>query len=120
MILADTSIWVDHLRAGDRRLADALERGDVCVHPLVIGELACGNLRQRRRILDLLAQLPVTPIATDPEVLSFIERRALMGRGLGYLDVHLLAAVAIDGETRLWTRDKRLAAAATSLHLALD
>lgn len=120
MILADTSIWVDHLRAGDRRLADALERGDVCVHPFVIGELACGNLRQRRRILDLLAQLPVTPIATDPEVLSFIEHRALMGRGLGYLDVHLLAAVALESGTRLWTRDKRLASVAAELRLGIE
>jgi len=85
---------------------------------LVLGELACGNLKNRREVLRLLADLPGAPIATDAEALKFIENRALMGRGIGYIDVHLLASVALDGTARLWTRDKRLAALAQDLELA--
>lgn len=118
MILVDTSIWVDHLRAGNLALTAALETGDVHSHPFVIGEIACGNLKNRREVLQLLGALPGAPVATDQEALDFIERRALMGRGIGYIDVHLLASVALAGTARLWTRDKRLADVATDLHLA--
>lgn len=119
MILADTSVWIDHLRAGVPALTDALEQGRVLVHPFVVGELACGNLRNRRQLLELLGNLPSAPMATDAEAMEFIEHRAVMGRGIGYIDVHLLAAVALAGTARLWTRDRRLAAAAAELNLAV-
>ena len=118
MILVDTSVWVDHLREGAPALAAALEQGSALMHPFVLGELACGNLKNRAAVLRLLGKLPAAPIATDREALDYIERRALMGRGLGYVDVHLLASVDLAGTGRLWTRDKRLAAVATGLKLA--
>jgi predicted nucleic acid-binding protein len=120
MILVDTSVWIDHLRAGTPMLAAALEDERVLMHPFVLGELACGNLENREEVLGLLAALPGAPTATDSEALVFIERRRLMGRGIGYIDVHLLASVALAGTTRLWTRDKRLAAAAADLKLAFE
>ena len=118
MILVDTSVWVDHLRAGVPALSAALERGEVLTHPYVLGELACGNLTNRSVVLQLLGDLPAAPMATNDEALDFIERRALMGRGIGYLDVHLLASVVLAGTVQLWTRDKRLAAVADDLELA--
>jgi len=118
MILVDTSVWVDHLRDGAPALAAALEQGRVLAHPFVLGELGCGNLKNRGEVLQLLGELPVAPMATDPEALDFIERRALMSRGIGYVDVHLLASVALAGTAQLWTRDKRLAAVAADLELA--
>ena len=118
MILVDTSVWVDHLREGAPALAAALEQASALMHPFVLGELACGNLKNRAEVLRLLGKLPAAPIATDREALDYIELRALMGRGLGYIDVHLLASVALAGTARLWTRDKRLAAVAAELKLA--
>lgn len=118
MILVDTSVWVDHLSDGAPALAAALEQGSVLMHPFVLGELACGNLKNRGEVLRLLGDLPAAPLATDPEALNYIERRALMGRGIGYVDVHLLASAALAGAARLWTRDKRLAAVAADLKLA--
>ncbi|OFW26802.1 MAG: ribonuclease [Acidobacteria bacterium RIFCSPLOWO2_02_FULL_65_29] len=118
MILVDTSVWVDHLREGAPALAAALEQGNVLMHPFVLGELACGNLKNRGEVLRLLDDLPGAPMATDAEVLDLIKRRALMGRGMGYIDVHLLASVALAGTAQLWTRDKRLAAVAVDLELA--
>jgi predicted nucleic acid-binding protein len=118
MILVDTTVWVDHLREGAPALAAALEQGTVLTHPFVLGELACGNLKNRGEVLQLLGELPGAPMATDAEALEFIERRALMGRGIGYIDVHLLASVVLDGSARLWTRDNRLAAVAEVLELA--
>lgn len=118
MILVDTSVWVDHLRDGAPALAAALEQGSVLMHPFVLGELACGNLKNRSEVLRLLGDLPAAPLATDPEALNYIERRALMGRGIGYVDVHLLASAALAGAARLWTRDKRLAVVAADLKLA--
>ena len=89
------------------------------MHPFVLGEIACGNLgRKRGELLRLLAELPAAPMATDEEALGVIERHALMGRGIGYIDVHLLAAVALGGSAQLWTRDTRLAAIAADLDLA--
>lgn len=120
MILVDTSVWVDHLRSGEPALVKALEGGRVLMHPFVLGELACGNLRRRDEVLRLLGDLPGAPTATDTEALSMIERRALMGRGIGYIDVHLLASAALAGDARLWTRDRRLAAAAAEQELVFD
>ena len=88
------------------------------MHPFVLGELACGNLRNREELLRLLSDLPAAPTVTEREALGFIDRRALMGRGIGYIDVHLLASAALAGPACLWTRDKRLAAVAADLELA--
>ncbi len=118
-ILVDTSVWVDHLRSGDEALAGLLEGGRVLMHPWVLGELACGNLRQRERVLGLLRSLPRAAAALDDEVLFFIDRHRLMGRGIGYVDAHLLAAVALHGGARLLTRDRRLRALAGELGLAV-
>jgi predicted nucleic acid-binding protein len=117
MILVDTSVWIDHLRKREPALIAALEAGLVLMHPFVVGELACGNLNNRAELLSLLNDLPPAPVATDAEALAFIDRHELLGRGIGYLDVHLLASVALAGTARLWTRDKRLAAVADSLQL---
>ncbi|HEV8314487.1 MAG TPA: type II toxin-antitoxin system VapC family toxin [Burkholderiaceae bacterium] len=115
MILVDTSVWVDHLRRGDAQLADLLERGTVVMHPFVVGEIACGSLADRPTILELLQDLPSAVVAGNAEVLGFIERHGLHGMGIGYVDVHLLASVALTGGATLWTRDKSLHAAAENL-----
>lgn len=118
MILVDTSVWIDHLRSGNAALSNVLEQARVLAHPFVIGELACGNLKNRHDILGLLSELPSAPLATDREVLTFIERHHLMGRGIGYTDVHLLASSALADGTTLWSKDKRLVRAAKDLNLA--
>ncbi|MBA2666898.1 MAG: type II toxin-antitoxin system VapC family toxin [Chloroflexi bacterium] len=118
MILVDTSVWVRHLREGDARLAADLERAEVWMHPWVIGELACRRLADRAVVLGLLRALPMTPIATDHEVLTLIERRSLMGRGIGWVDVQLLASTLLAG-TRIWSLDRRLAAVAAELGVAV-
>lgn len=115
MILVDTSVWVDHLRRGDAQLAGLLERGAVLMHPFVIGEIACGSLRDRASILELLGDLPAVVVAEGAEVLGFIERRTLHGKGIGYFDVHLLASVVLTDGASLWTRDKSLRLAAEEL-----
>lgn len=120
MILVDTSVWIDHLRTGVSALAEALETGTVMSHPFVVGELACGNLQNRAEVLQLLRELPGAPVATDAEARAFIEHHHLMGRGIGYIDVHLLAATTLAGESALWTRDRRLADVAAELGLATD
>jgi len=117
VILADTSVWVDHLRRKDLRLAGLLAEAQVCCHPFVIGELALGNLRRGSEILGLLANLPQMAPAAHAEVLGFVEEQALAGSGLGWVDVHLLCAAARD-RTPLWTFDRRLAEAAMRLGLA--
>ena len=117
MTLVDTSVWIDHLRHGDAELSAALQAGQVEVHPFVVGELACGNMQARAEVLGLLQALPPTPVATDKEVLFFLDRHSLMGRGIGYVDVHLLASARLGGAL-LWTRDKRLHAIAAELSLA--
>jgi predicted nucleic acid-binding protein len=119
MILVDTSVWVGHLRAGNKALGELLDAGRVLAHPFVIGELALGNLRRRDRILDALQDLPRASVATDAEVLHLIGRHALHGLGIGYVDAHLLAAVRLTDGARLWTRDLRLDAAAERLGLAI-
>lgn len=120
MILVDTSVWIDHLRAGEALLVELLDTNRVLVHPLIVGELACGNFNNRKTVLSLLRKLPTVRPATDDEVLFFVERHGLMGKGIGYIDTHLLAAVSLTGTARLWTRDKRLNAVAESMHLAFD
>lgn len=117
MILVDTSVWVDHLRRGDNALVRRLTGHQVLMHPFVLGELACGNLQRRAEVLGYLARLPHAAVAKDEEVLDFIERHRLMGQGLGYVDVHLLAAVALSAPAALWTRDKRLHGAAQALRM---
>jgi hypothetical protein len=118
MILVDTSVWVDHLRSNDSALISALQAGTVLTHPFVVGELACGNLKNRGEVIALLQDLPAAPVATHAEALAFIEARSLMGRGIGYIDIHLLASAALAGDTRLWTRDRRLAGVAAGIQLA--
>ena len=117
MILLDTSVWVDHLRLGDALVVQALESGQAAVHSFVIGELACGNLKSRAGVIGLLRALSQVPTATDDEVLYFIDKHQLMGRGIGYVDAHLLAASTISGSL-LWTRDKRLKSIATEQGVA--
>jgi predicted nucleic acid-binding protein len=118
LILADTSVWIDHLRQGDAILADMLEHGRVLSHPFVIGELAIGSLRQREVILHALRGLPRAVVAQDGEVLDFIERETLFGSGLGYIDIHLLASVRLTPGALLFTRDKRLHKAAARMSVA--
>lgn len=119
MILVDTSVWVDHLRVGDKALSSLLDAGMVLAHPFVIGELALGNLRQRGIVLSALSNLPHASVATDAEVLHFIDRHALFGRGIGYVDTHLLAAARLTAAAELWTNDKRLHGVAVQLGLAI-
>jgi predicted nucleic acid-binding protein len=118
MILVDTSVWVDHLCARDERLVTLLNANQVLMHPFVLGELACGNLHQRTELLSLFKDLPQATVAHNEEVLFFIEQHHLMGRGIGYVDVHLLAAVALESEALLWSRDKRLQSLANELDMA--
>ncbi len=117
MILADTSVWVEHLRSGDLRLVSLLEAGEVLCHPFVIGELACGNLRQRSEILGLLARLPEAPLLDHREALALVDSAGLAGAGLGWVDVHLLGAARV-AAAGLWTRDRRLGVAAARLGAA--
>ena len=117
MTLVDTSVWVDHLRHGLPRLVALLEEGRVFRHPFVVGELACGQLGQRDRILQLLGTLPQAPAAGHEEALGLMRTHRLQGQGLGWIDVHLLAS-ALLGRCALWTLDKRLAAAAARLGVA--
>ena len=114
MVLVDTSIWVSHLREGNDRLADLLNEGVVWCHPFVIGEFACGNLTNRIEILSLLHDLPPAEVASHEEILTFIENNHLMGKGLAYVDVHLLGSAVIS-DISLWTADRRLAETATVL-----
>jgi len=108
LILVDTSVWIDHFRKRELALERLLEAGRVFIHPFIIGELACGNIKHRETILSLLKDLPAATLATHDETLLYIEKNALMGRGIGYIDIHLLASVALSDGRGLWTRDKRL------------
>lgn len=120
MILVDSSVWIDHLRSRDAALAELLLRGQVLAHPFVIGELALGSLRRREEIISGLQGLPRAVVADDPEVLALIARESLHGRGIGYIDAHLLASVQLTPDARLWTRDRRLDDAAGRLGIALS
>ena len=114
MIVVDTSVWVDHLRTGDAALAAQLEAGTVMIHPHVLGELACGNLRDRARVIAALRELTQAHLSPEDEALAFIESNGLMGRGIGYIDVRLLASASNQGAL-LWTRDRKLAEVAQEL-----
>jgi predicted nucleic acid-binding protein len=115
VILADTSIWIDHLRAGDEELGEELRRGNVAIHPLIIAELALRSLRERARTLALLDALPQVRVARLSEVRRMIESRRLYGLGIGLMDAHLIASVMISSPTLLWTRDKPLRRVAAGL-----
>jgi predicted nucleic acid-binding protein len=121
-VLVDTSVWVDFLRSGDPNLANLLKnmpgRDRVVIHPMIIGELACGNLKNRQSLLKLWNSLNTLAQASHEEVLYFIEHHHLMGKGIGYIDAHLLASVALAVDARLWTRDLRLSVLAIDLNLA--
>lgn len=117
MVIVDTSIWVTHLRQGSRRLEALLLDAQVACHPFIIGELACGNLKNRKELLTLLQSLPMVSAVTSDELLYFIERHKLMGAGIGFVDAHLLASAQLS-RVLLWTSDKRLNSAAIDLGLA--
>jgi predicted nucleic acid-binding protein len=119
LILVDTSVWIDHFRRVDDRLAELLDRNQVLMHPFVTGELAMGNLRLRDVILQDLRDLPPAAIAAEDEVLRMIGQERLYGLGLGYVDAHLLASARLTPDALLWTRDRRLAVAAERLSLAM-
>jgi predicted nucleic acid-binding protein len=120
VILVDTSVWVQHLRAADRALVTLLNVGQVLGHPFVVGELALGNLKPRKIVLVSLQKLPQVTMSTDKEVLHFVDRYALCGTGIGYIDAHLLAALRLTPGAVLWTRDKPLQLVAEKLGLAWD
>ncbi|CAN5531880.1 type II toxin-antitoxin system VapC family toxin [soil metagenome] len=117
MILVDTSVWLDHLRATDPHLVEALEFDEVVQHPMVIGELSLGDLRKRDSVLGLLNNLSTVRVALHHEVMTLVDGHRLFGQGLSLVDVHLLASVLLTPGTRLWTRDKRLARAADHLEI---
>ncbi len=117
MVLVDTSVWVAHLRDGGIGLEALLNEGHVVCHSFIVGELACGNLRSRSEILSLLRAPPVAVHAEHEEVMQFIENHKLMGKGLGYIDMHLLAS-AILNKIALWTLDKKLNDSSSKLGLA--
>lgn len=120
MILVDTSVWIDHLRNNEPQLAELLLQNKVLCHPFIRGELALGNLQQRNKILTALDNLPHAPLVFTEEVNFFIEHHQLFGLGIGYIDAQLLASTKLTGNTKLWTRDKRLFLAATKLNIAAN
>ena len=108
MILVDTSVWIDHLRAADSKLVQHLSAGELVMHSMVMGELACGNLRNRAATMNLLHAIPKIGELTNLDVIAHIEKDALVGRGIGFVDAHLLCAVKARQGARLWTRDRDL------------
>lgn len=117
MVLVDTSVWIDHLRSDEPDLISLLDKGQIVIHPMVIGELACGNLPNRYDVLEDLEGLPQVSVVTHDEVLFFIEHHRLMGSGIGYVDAHLLTSSVLHGTTQLWTRDRRMTAVADELNI---
>jgi len=117
MVLVDTSVWILHFRHGNPQLRDLLLNGRVVCHPFVVGELACGNLQNREEILTHLRSLPMAITADHEEILRFIEMHRLMGKGLGYVDVHLLASALLSG-MGFWTKDRNLEKAARKLDIS--
>ncbi|RCW78731.1 type II toxin-antitoxin system VapC family toxin [Phyllobacterium bourgognense] len=124
MILADTSIWIDHFRRVDAELRRIIEDDLLLCHPAVIGELALGSLKDRGSVIAFLTAQRVAVVATHDEVMTMIDHHSLFSIGIGYTDVHLLASVLLDQRATLWTRDKRLRAAAekagATLHLPVN
>ena len=119
IVLADTSVWVDHWRRGNARLAGLLDHNQVVLHPFVLGELSLGVLSPRAEVLQLLAALDAPRVAQHAEVMDLIERTPLWGRGIGWVDAHLLASALLD-HLRLWTLDAPLGRAASSLSVGLS
>jgi predicted nucleic acid-binding protein len=119
MVLVDTSVWVRHLRAGDSDLEQLLNNGEVMCHPYIVGELACGNMKNRHEVLSLLQLLPLTTLARHEEILQFIEMNHLMGKGLGYMDVHLAASAVLSGVPIL-SYDKKLNEVSEGLGIRYD
>ena len=117
MVLVDTSVWIDHLRSREPEMASLEDGHQIFMHPMVIGELACGNLANRNDVLRYLSRLPRIVVATDDEVLFFIEHHQLIGTGIGYIDAHLLTASVLHGSTQLWTRDRRMMTVADQLDI---
>jgi predicted nucleic acid-binding protein len=117
VILADTSIWIDHLRSGNTEMRERLNRGEIAIHPFIIAELALGSLKDRAKTLALLDRLPQVKVAQMSEVRLAIESRRWHGLGIGLIDAHLIASVFIDSSTLLWTLDKRLRAVAENLDM---
>jgi predicted nucleic acid-binding protein len=120
MILADTSVWVDHFRKRDTELYQQLRRNTISIHPFVVMELVLGNLPDRKKTIPSLDRLPVVQVAQASEVRGMIEAHSLFGRGIGFVDAHLIAASFITAHTVLWTRDKHLRKIAETLGLAAD
>ena len=118
MWLVDTSVWIDHLRAGNAVLADALNQNQVLGHPWVLGEIALGSLKNRTAVLQALGNLPQATVASSDEVLHLLEDEKLHNQGLGFVDVALLAATRLTPHAQLWTLDKRLAKVAQHMGLA--
>ena len=117
-VLVDTSVWIDHLRSSDDLLVTLLNNHRVLMHSMIRGELACGHLRHRLQILTLLKNLPHVSEATHDETMTFMDNKQFMGRGIGFVDVHLLAATVLTPGARIWTRDSRLSVVAQSLEIA--
>ena len=117
-MVLDTSIWLEYFHRGNREVARLLESGHVQTHQLVIGELACGRFQSRQEKFTLLRRLPVLPTVDHDEAIAFLEHHNLAAGGLGWIDVHLLASARLTG-SELWTRDRKLAAAACSVHVKL-
>ena len=118
-ILVDTSVWIKHLREGDKNLTELLEQGLVACHPFIIGEIACGGIKNRHEIIGLLNDLPSTDILDHSEIMEFIENRKIMNKGIGYIDVHLLGSALVSG-TPLWTFDRALRKIAVQLSIEYD
>ena len=120
MILVDTSVWIDHLRSPEPRLQELLNANSVLAHPMVAGELACGNIQNRERFLRRMDAMPQADERTHAEVRDFIESEGLTGRGIGYIDSHILCSTARHDGALLWTRDSRLGRLAEELSVAYD
>jgi predicted nucleic acid-binding protein len=119
VILVDTSVWIDHLRSELTHLSQLLRDEQILIHAMVVGELACGFLPDRAGYLEFLGDLPEAPtVFHEEEVLAFIERNRLMGRGIGYVDVHLLASAMLAPDTQIWSTDRRLQTVSAELGLA--
>ncbi|MFC1495573.1 type II toxin-antitoxin system VapC family toxin [Thermodesulfobacteriota bacterium] len=116
LILVDTSVWIKHLREGEKNLVPLLEQGSVACHPFIIGEIACGGMKNRYEIISLLNDLPSVEILDHSEIMEFIENRKIMNKGVGYIDVHLLGSALVSG-TLLWTFDKALGKIAKELSI---
>jgi predicted nucleic acid-binding protein len=114
MILADTSIWIDHLRKGNSAVSEFLREVQILMHPFIIGELACGNLKNRKEVLQLLMELPEAVVGQHDEVMQLVNSHKLMGQGIGWIDAHLLTSSLLSGAP-LWTADRKLRSIAAAL-----